>query len=83
MKDLKEEANRKKDLIQTMKQHKDNIERESKEQATEIATLRDENLKLAKQQRQAANSQSSLKAIKLDNETLRQTIQQLQNEIKS
>ena len=83
MKDLKEEANRKKDLIQTMKQHKDNIERESKEQAAEIATLRDENLKLAKQQRQAANSQSSLKAIKLDNETLRQTIQQLQNEIKS
>lgn len=83
MKDLKEEANRKKDLIQTMKQHKDNVERESKEQAAEIATLRDENLKLAKQQRQAANSQSSLKAIKLDNETLRQTIQQLQNEIKS
>ena len=39
-----------------MKQHKDNIDNENKEQAAEITSLREENLKISRQQKQALNS---------------------------
>lgn len=63
-KSLKEEAARKRDLIQNFKTQKEALEKDKKEVVSELQSLKEEHTKLSKQIKASSQAQTSMKQIK-------------------
>lgn len=74
IKQLKEEVNRKKDLIQSLKTKQEIMEKEKNEAAAEVISIREENVKLSKQIKTISSSSNSLKQVKQELDHSRQSI---------
>lgn len=61
---MKEEASRKRDLIQNFKTQKEALEKEKKEAVSELQSLKEDNAKLSKQIKASSQAQTSMKQIK-------------------
>lgn len=83
MKSLKEEVQRKKDVINSLKQAKDQTVSEAKEFAADLDSLKDDNAKLQRLIKENTKQLSLVGELKAGNEQLRHAEKRLRDEVVS
>lgn len=83
MKSLKEEVQRKKDVINSLKQAKDQTVSEAKEFAADLDSLKDDNAKLQRLIKENTKQLSLVGELKAGNEQLRNAEKRLRDEVVS